>query len=160
MSDWQAIIGGDQCTMFCKKETKNSISINHSTSTLMYFDTCNGESEVQNLSSFLNLSVNDIEDLCVNTSTSEQTCLWNPRSRITGKYCSDCTQRCISTQKSLYFLQLCFGLSLIMLVLPMVSVLVNLVASDYTPTEYQVGSDMYCFIVIVMTHNYEITNVC
>ena len=133
MSDWQAL-GNDPCSSFCHDQKLNSTSTISNSS--IENDNCMGKYD---LSTFLNLSVSDITDLCVTTSTSEDTCYWNPRSRITGKYCSDCTQRCSSIQKSLYFAQLCVGWMMIMLVLPIIPVLVNVVASDYTPTEYQVS---------------------
>ena len=124
MSDWQAI-GTDPCSVFCNKDSYS-------------FDACATNFEELNHNPFLNFSANEISDFCINASTSEDTCYWNPQSRITGKYCSDCTQRCSSIQKSLYFSQLCIGLMLTIFVLQITPLFVNIIASDFTPTEYQV----------------------
>lgn len=133
MSDWQAI-GTDPCSTFCIHDISfenKSISTNISYS-------CSGDVEIISLNPLFNLSVNDVADACEAASTSKYTCFWNPRSRVTGKYCSDCTQRCRSNQKSLYFAQLCVGIVMIIMVLQIVTVVLTVVASDYTPTKYQV----------------------
>lgn len=134
MTDWQAI-GTDQCTLFCANKT-SSLSDTNSSNISNPFETCAKITEEWSLG--MSYSISDIADSCEAASTSKHTCFWNPRSRITGKYCADCTRRCNSIQKSLYFAQLCVGSMILILVLHVIVPLVNVVTSDYTPTKYQV----------------------
>ena len=75
---------------------------------------------------------------CTAQSSVENTCHWNPLSLVTGKLCEECYPVCRSVQKSLNFIQLLIGIMLFTTAVPMSSVTLFLIASEFTPLEKQV----------------------
>ena len=54
----------------------------------------------------------DNKKLCESQSTSKHKCFWNPKSRVTGEHCTTCRPVCLSTQKSINFVQFSIGIML------------------------------------------------
>ena len=146
VSDWQSI-GHDPCLTVTPRtnnlsSTLFSASKNNSTSLWNNKATLDG-----NYSSFpedyylSNDSVGELllkANYCMTQSSEENTCHWNPLSLVTGKLCEECYPVCRSVQKSLNFIQLLIGIMLFTTAVPMSSVTLFLIASEFTPLEKQV----------------------
>ena len=101
-----------------------------------------GNSPTSNFPSTSNTTTLFIDDArrCELRSTSDYKCLWNPKSSITGKLCSDCYHICRSKQMSFSFAQFCLGLTLFVVTVPLSTICVTAMLSSLTPLESQV----YC----------------
>ena len=76
---------------------------------------------------------------CNARSSMDDTCYWNPLSRVTGKPCRECYPACHSVQKSLNFIQFSVGIAILITAVPLSSVALAVVASDFAPLELQVS---------------------
>ena len=77
---------------------------------------------------------------CEALSSSSHQCFWNPKSRITGKFCNTCHAACYSEQKSLNFFQFSVGVLLVCLASAMGFIFISAITSSYTPINHQVSS--------------------
>ena len=77
---------------------------------------------------------------CESYSTSLHRCFWNPKSRVTGDYCSICLQTCLSENVSLNFYQFIIGVFLTAMGSILGFVFDSALISDVTPTKNQVYS--------------------
>ena len=96
-------------------------------------------------------STNIDRELCESQSISIDECFWNPKSRVTGEHCTTCRPVCLSTQKSLNFVQFSIGVALIAIMLQPGVVFYIVVASNITNKQYQV-------CVGLQTHHIENNN--
>lgn len=136
LGDWQAI-GHDPCLQ-SETSTVNSTYSGYNSSDqndfLNHFSLSALESdgtENCSLSSFHEVS-------CETWSTSSHQCFWNQKSRITGEFCGTCHEVCLSEQRSMNFYQLCIGVLLICVTIPVGFVAIPAILSDITSVESQV----------------------
>ena len=107
------------------------------------WDTDNNSSSL-GLELLMNSSATAVE-LCESQSTSKHKCFWNPKSRVTGEHCTTCRPVCLSTQKSLNFIQFTTGMVIITIILQPGLVFFSVVASNITKKRHQVsGTNIGC----------------
>ena len=130
MSDWQSI-GNDPCSAINSPElvTRELPQLDKSLPPT-------SSSEVQQSSE--NYTTLQLREACEALSTPEHQCHWNPVSQFTGKYCQDCRPVCRSVRRSLNFFQLCLGVGMVTVSIPIATVIIVVIASDVIPLEMQV----------------------
>lgn len=148
-SDWQSI-GHDPCLMVTPRTSNLSSTINSTnTSASLWSNKATLDGNYSSLPEDYFLSNDSVGEMllkanyCMSQSSMENTCQWNPLSPITGKLCKECYPVCRSVHKSLNFIQLLIGIMLFTTAVPMSSVTLFLVASEFTPLEKQVRKTSY-----------------
>ena len=129
ISDWQAMLHRDPCS------SPSSIS-NETYSGDWIIASGDGRDIVDNNITDFQLNVEN----CESRSTSLHRCFWNPKSRVTGDYCSTCLQTCLSENISLNFYQFIIGVFLTAMGSILGFVFDSALISDVTPTKNQVYS--------------------
>ena len=126
ISDWQAIMNRDRCSL--------NISVLN-TSILEYHGNISDTSEeTSNLSS--NLSVSISEQLLENCEAQiNHQCFWNPHSRVTGENCNTYFHACLSQQTSLTFYQFNVGVFLVAVGSLLGYIVLNALTSDIASVE-------------------------
>ena len=153
MSDWQSV-GNDPCLL----ETNNAnnttlLSASNNVSGYLWYgnSTYGGNYSIHgnhSLDSHVS-SDHSLEEVllkasyCKAHSSTDDTCYWNPLSRVTGKQCEECYPVCRSVQRSLNFVQLSIGATLFVTAVPFSTTTLLLIASDYVPLEIQVHKTSY-----------------
>ena len=146
VSDWQSI-GHDPCLTVTPRTTNLSstlFSITSNDSASLWNDKATLDGNYSSFPEDYYLSNDSVSELllkanyCMAQSSVENTCHWNPLSQVTGRLCEECYPVCRSVQKSLNFIQLLIGIMLFTTAVPMSSVTLFLIASEFTPLEKQV----------------------
>ena len=127
MSDWQSI-GNDPCLV-------PSTTINNTAVATLELQ---GNITTSRPLS-MNQSLESLANSCEELNSTLQQCYWNPNSRITGKLCQDCYPVCRSIHKSLNFIQFTAGFIIFSASMPLQSVPLLVVISDFSPPQSQVN---------------------
>ena len=106
--------------------------------------------DTDNTSSSLGLELLVDLELCDSQSTSSHQCFWNPKSRVTGEHCTTCRPVCLSTQKSINFIQFSAGVFILTILLQPGLVFYSVVTSNITKKRHQVSGVQ---IYYVTTHD-------
>ena len=135
MSDWQSI-GSDPCSVFNSQELSQLNDLDDS-----LLSALNSEVQQRGVNrTALNLQ---LRTNCEALSTPGDQCQWNPVSQFTGKYCQDCRPVCRSVRRSLNFFQLCLGVGLVTVSMPLAAVVITVIASDVVSPEMQVTNSVH-----------------
>ena len=135
MGDWQAT-GRDPCREEFTERQLNQSWIGRDGSDLSVRNTSTALEIKLGLDETHKMELDKI--MCEQLSTEANVCFWNPYSRVTGQYCSECFKVCRSVHKSLNFVQLALGMGLFFGTVPLLTVTVLVIASDVMPLEQQV----------------------
>ena len=133
VSDWQSI-GNDPCLAInvqelASRELPQSNDVD-------YGLLLTSNTEVHPGS--MNYTTLQLRKACEALSTPEDQCHWNPVSQFTGKYCQTCRPVCRSVRRSLNFFQVCIGIALVSIAIPIGVAASTVIASDFVSLEMQV----------------------
>ena len=150
ISDWQSL-GNDPCLLVVPEtnDANNTAQLFANNSHYLWQDNStyevshpiHGNNSLEGHVSSNNYSLEEVllkAIYCKARSSMDDTCYWNPLSRVTGKLCKECYPVCRSVQKSLNFVQLSIGATLFITAVPFSATTLLLIASDFVPQEIQV----------------------
>lgn len=150
ISDWQSL-GNDPCLLAVPEtnDANNTTLLFANNSRYLWQDNStydasypiHGNNSMEGHVSSNNSSLEEVllkAIYCKARSSMDDTCYWNPLSRVTGKLCKECYPVCRSVQKSLNFVQLSIGATLFITAVPFSATTLLLIASDFVPLEIQV----------------------
>lgn len=144
VGDWQSLMSNDVCHSEFERAT--NIDNDLFSGSGLSNSSCSLLSDQGNCT----VSFKPYDQCCRSLSSSGHECFFNPKSRITGEFCSTCLCTCLSEQSTINLYQFSAGILFLSLAGPLGFVFSSAIASDITPVESQVKAIRPCNNIVIL----------